>query len=132
MLDGKFLLHCSDPKLSADDIALSYKQLLQVDRGWRDLKTHRELRSLYHRLEQRIRAHVQLCWLALLLVRIVDTRTGRTWATVGEDLQDLHVGIFTGPAGTFTRQANPPLPPERCSPCCKLPLPKELRIYPAT
>ncbi|OLE22702.1 MAG: hypothetical protein AUG49_18225 [Catenulispora sp. 13_1_20CM_3_70_7] len=32
-LDGKFLLRCSDPKLSAEDIALGYKQLLEVERG---------------------------------------------------------------------------------------------------
>lgn len=35
-LDGKFLLRCSDPKLSAEDIGLGYKQLLEVGRRWRD------------------------------------------------------------------------------------------------
>jgi hypothetical protein len=34
-LDGKYLLRTSDPKMSAEDIALGYKQLLQVERGWR-------------------------------------------------------------------------------------------------
>ena len=102
-LDGKYLLRCSDPTMSAEDIALGYKQLVQVERGWRDLKTHLELRPVYHRLEHRIRAHVLLCWLALLLIRIIETTTGRTWATAREDLQDLHVGTFTGPAGTFAQ-----------------------------
>ncbi len=36
-LDGKYLLRSSDPHLSAEDIALGYKQLLQVERGWRDI-----------------------------------------------------------------------------------------------
>ena len=80
---------------------------LPPERGWRDLKTHLELRPVYHRLEARIRAHVLLCWLALLLVRIVETRTGRSWAAVREDLQDLHAGVFTGPAGTFTQTSEP-------------------------
>src|SRR3954469_10542270 len=102
-LDGKYLLRCSDPTMSAEDVALGYKQLIQVERGWRDLKTHLELRPIYHRLEARIRAHVLLCWLALLLVRIIETKTGATWATVREDLHDLHVGVFTGPAGSFTQ-----------------------------
>jgi hypothetical protein len=105
--DGKFLLRCSDPQLSAEDIALGYKQLLKVERGWWDLKTHLELRPVYHRLEARIRAHVLLCWLALLLIRLVETRTGASWATVREDLQDLHVGVFTGPPGTFTQTSTP-------------------------
>src|SRR4051794_24322558 len=111
-LDGKYLLRCSDPQISAADIALGYKQLIQVERGWRDLKTHLELRPGYHRLEHRIRAHVLLCWLALLLIRIVETQTGRTWTDVREDLQDLHVGAFTGRAGTFT-QTSPPSPAAR-------------------
>jgi hypothetical protein len=103
-LDGKYLLRCSDPHLSAEDIALGYKQLLQVERGWRDMKTTLELRPVYHRLEERIRAHVILCWLALLLVRIVETTTGDTWGRLREDLQDLHVGTFEGPAGTFRQR----------------------------
>jgi transposase len=78
-LDGKYLLRCSDPKLSAEDLALGYKQLLEVERGWRDMKSVLDLRPVYHRLEERIRAHVLLCWLALLLIRIAETTTGQTW-----------------------------------------------------
>jgi transposase len=37
-----------------------------------------DLRPIYHRREDRIRAHVLLCWLALLLIRIAETTTGRT------------------------------------------------------
>jgi transposase len=103
-LDGKYLLRCSDPALSAEDIALGYKQLLQVERGWRDMKTTLELRPVYHRLEDRIRAHVILCWLALLLIRIAETTTGDTWPNLREELQELHVGTFEGPAGTFRQR----------------------------
>nr|WP_219420282.1 IS1634 family transposase [Pseudonocardia nigra] len=103
-LDGKYLLRCSDPDLSAEDIALGYKQLLEVERGWRDMKTTLELRPVYHRLEDRIRAHVILCWLALLLIRIAETSTGDTWNRLRDDLQELHVGTFQGPAGTFRQR----------------------------
>jgi transposase len=103
-LDGEYLLRCSDPSLSAEDIALGYKQLLQVERGWRDMKTTLELRPVYHRVEDRIRAHVILCWLALLLIRIAETTTGQTWRDLREDLQELHIGTFEGPAGTTFRQ----------------------------
>ena len=37
-----------------------------------------DLRPVYHRLEERIRAHVILCWLALLLIRIIETTAGDT------------------------------------------------------
>jgi hypothetical protein len=100
-LDGKYLLRCSDPHLSAEDIALGYKQLLEVERGWRDMKQIIDLRPVYHRLEERIRAHVILCWLALLLIRIAETTTGSTWPAIRRELDRLHLGTFTGPTGLF-------------------------------
>ncbi len=99
-LDGKWLLRCSDPSLSPEDIATGYKQLLEVERGWRDLKTHLDLRPVHHRKEERIRAHVLLCWLALLLIRIAENEIPtHTWRRLSEELQTLHVGEFTGNAG---------------------------------
>jgi hypothetical protein len=104
-LDGKYLLRTSDPKLAAEDIALGYKQLLEVERGWRDLKQVIDLRPVYHRKEERIRAHVILCWLALLLIRIAETTTGTTWNKIADELGLLTLGTFTGPAGTFRQTA---------------------------
>jgi Transposase DDE domain len=104
-LDGKYLLRTSDPRLSAEDIALGYKQLLEVERGWRDLKQVIDLRPACHRKEERIRAHVVLCWLALLLIRIAETTTGTTWNTIAGELDLLTLGTFTGPAGTFRQTA---------------------------
>jgi transposase len=98
-LDGKFLLRSSDPTLTAEDIALGYKQLLQVERGWRDMKTTLDLRPVHHRKEDRIRAHVQLCWLALLLIRLAENQTDDTWRNVRRELQRLHQGTFRGNAG---------------------------------
>jgi len=65
-LDGKFVLRTSDQRLTAAEVALGYKQLLEVKRGWRDLKHHLDLRPVYHHKEDGIRAHVVLCWLSLV------------------------------------------------------------------
>src|ERR671910_2405465 len=69
-LDGKWLLRTSDLTLTPDDLAAAYKQLIAVERGWRDMKGALGLRPVFHHREDRIRAHVQLCWLALLLIRV--------------------------------------------------------------
>jgi len=103
-LDGKYLLRTSDPKMTAEDIALGYRQLLEVERGWRDLKQVIDLRPVYHRKEERIRAHVILCWLALLLARIAENATGNTWPQLRRQLDRIAVGTFTGPAGTFRQR----------------------------
>ncbi len=99
-LDGKFLLSTSDPDLSAEDVALGYKNLLEAERGFRDLKTTIELRPIFHRLEHRIRAHVLIAWLALLLIRVAERQTGQTWRRVALELGRLHLVTLTGPAGT--------------------------------
>ncbi|RFU18762.1 IS1634 family transposase [Geodermatophilus marinus] len=102
-LDGKYLLVTSDPDLSAEDVALGYKNLLEAERGFRDLKSTLELRPVFHRLEPRIRAHVLLCWLALLLIRVAERRTGQTWPALARELGRLHAVTLTGPTGTVTQ-----------------------------
>ena len=59
-----------------------------------------DLRPVYHRKEERIRAHVILCWLALLLIRIAETTARTTWNKITDELGLLTLGTFTGPAGT--------------------------------
>jgi hypothetical protein len=103
-LDGKYLLRTSDPKMTAEDIALGYRQLLEVERGWRDMKQVIDLRPVYHRKEERIRAHVILCWLALLLARIAENACGATWPELRRQLDRIAVGTFAGPAGTFRQR----------------------------
>lgn len=90
-LDGKYLIRTSDDTLSVEDIALGYKQLMEVERAFRTLKTTLELRPVYHRKEERIRSHVLLCWLALLLVRLAEVNTRDTWSTIRSQLDDMHL-----------------------------------------
>ncbi len=90
-LDGKWLLRTSDLTLTPDDLAAAYKQLLAVERGWRDMKGALGLRPVFHYREDRIRAHVQLCWLALLLIRVVENTTGDTWRNVRHELDRMHL-----------------------------------------
>jgi hypothetical protein len=98
-LDGKFLLSTSDPDISAEDVALGYKNLLEAERSFRDLKGILRLRPIYHRLEQRIRAHILICWLALLLVRVTERRAGDTWRNLRRELERLHLVTLVGAAG---------------------------------
>jgi hypothetical protein len=88
-LDGKYVIFTSDQTLSAEDVVLGYKQLAEVEAGFRTLKTQLELRPIHHRLEERIRAHVLLCWLALLLIRVAETKSGLTWGAMREALEEI-------------------------------------------
>src|SRR5262249_34510559 len=75
--------------LSAEEIALGYKNLREAERSFRDLKTTLEPRPVFHRLEHRIRAHVVVCWLALLLIRIAGRATNQSRRPIATELQPL-------------------------------------------
>lgn len=90
-LDGKYLIRTSDDTLSVEDIALGYKQLWEVERAFRILKTTLELRPVYHRNDDRICSHVLLCWLALLLVRLSEVQTKQTWTELRSEIEKIHL-----------------------------------------
>jgi transposase len=98
-LDGKYILSTSDDSLSPEDVALGYKQLMEVERAFRTLKTTLDLRPVYHRKDERITAHVFLCFLALLLVRTAERKTGLTWDKIRSVMERLHLGEFTSKDG---------------------------------
>ena len=105
-LDGKWLLRTSDDSLTPTDLALAYKQLLEVERGWRDLKGSLGLRPVFHHREDRIRAHVQLCWLGLLLMRVIENATGDTWRNVRHELDRMHLVTMESAQGRVAQRSN--------------------------
>ncbi len=104
-LDGKWLLRTSDLTLTPDDLAAAYKQLVAVERGWRDLKSSLGLRPVHHRREDRIRGHIQLCWLALLLIRVVENTTADTWRNTRHELDRMHLVTLTTPHGSLAQRS---------------------------
>jgi hypothetical protein len=99
-LDGKYLLETSDPDISAEDAALGYRNLLEAERCFRDLKGTLRIRPVFHRLEERIRAHVLICWLALLLVRVAERSSERSWRRIRTELERIKLVTLEGAAGT--------------------------------
>lgn len=106
-LDGKYLLSTSDQHLSAEDIALGYKQLLEVERAFRTLKSTLCLRPVYHSKDERIRSHVLLCWLALLLIRIAEVETGLSWPRIRRHMQQQNLIDFFGKNGRILQHTEP-------------------------
>ena len=108
-LDGKWLLRTNDHTLTPEDLAAAYKQLIAVERGWRDMKGALRLRPVFHHREDRIRAHVQLCWLALLLIRVAENAAGETWRNLHHELDRMHlVTLATSDGQVAQRSAATP------------------------
>lgn len=72
--DGKLVLLTNVDDLTAGQIVERYKSLADIERGFRVLKSDIEIAPVYHRLPERIRAHGLICFLALVLHRVVRMR----------------------------------------------------------
>lgn len=64
--DGKYLL-LTNCDLPMDQVALAYKDLWKVERAFRELKSGLDLRPIYHWTDKRVKGHVMVCFLALVL-----------------------------------------------------------------
>jgi Transposase DDE domain len=102
--DGKWLLRTADETLTPADLAVAYKQLSQVERGWRDLKGALRLRPVFHHREDRIRSHAQLCWLALLLIRVVENACSDSWRNIRHELDRMHLVTLEGRDGRVAQR----------------------------
>lgn len=91
--DGKWVL-TTDTKLTAVEVALKYKQLLMVERIFRDMKSVMETRPIFHRCDETIRGHVFCSFLALVLRKELDEALDRSgerfeWEDIKRDLKAL-------------------------------------------
>ncbi len=74
LMDGKLLLVTNTDDLAPDEVVKRYKSLADIERGFRVLKSEIEIGPIYHRLPERIRAHAAICFIALIMYRVMRTR----------------------------------------------------------
>ena len=94
LMDGKLLLVTNAQDMTPGDIVGRYKSLADIERGFKVLKSELEIGPVYHRLPERIRAHASICFIALILHRIMRSRlraadTGLTPERALEQLQRI-------------------------------------------
>ncbi|WP_409522523.1 IS1634 family transposase [Nitrincola sp. MINF-07-Sa-05] len=74
LMDGKLLLVTNVQDLAPDEVVRHYKSLADIERGFKALKSDIEIGPVYHRLPERIRAHAMICFIALVLHRVMRMR----------------------------------------------------------
>jgi len=93
--DGKWVL-TTNTELPSEKIALKYKELWQVERVFRDVKTMLQTRPVYHQKNENIRGHVFCSFLALILKKELDRRLNTAghifeWSDIKQDLKALQL-----------------------------------------
>ena len=107
LLDGKLLLVTNTDEAPAQ-VVQRYKSLADIERGFRVLKSDIEIGPVFHRLPQRIRAHALVCFLALVLFRVMrmrlkEAKRSESPATLLEQLKRIHQQtVQTGDGKTLT------------------------------
>lgn len=91
--DGKWVLK-TNTTLTAEQVALKYKELWQVEQVFRDMKSVLDTRPIYHQLDETIRGHVFCSFLSLVLRKELDRRLEQAghsfeWADIKQDLKAL-------------------------------------------
>ena len=74
--DGKWVLK-TNTALTAEQAALKYKELWQVEQVFRDMKSVLDTRPIFHKLDETIRGHVFCSFLALVIRKELDRKIGR-------------------------------------------------------
>ena len=87
---GRFLI-VTNTDLPESEVVSAYKEQWEIERSFRTIKSFIEIRPEYHRKSERIRAHVFVCVLSLLLSRIMEKRTGKTIEMIRKSLNSLDV-----------------------------------------
>lgn len=91
MMDGKLLVVTNVQDMTPDNVIERYKSLADIERGFKVLKSELEIGPVYHRLPERIRAHASICFMALILHRVMRMRlrAAKTGVTPERALQSL-------------------------------------------
>jgi transposase len=74
LMDGKLLLVTNVLDLTPQEIVSRYKALADIERGFKVLKSEIEIAPVFHRLPERIKAHASLCFMALIVYRVMRQR----------------------------------------------------------
>ncbi len=74
LMDGKLLLVINVKDLTPAEVLKRHKSLADIERGFRVLKSEIEIGPIHHRLPDRIRAHATVCFIALILYRVMRAR----------------------------------------------------------
>jgi hypothetical protein len=98
--DGKFVVHSNDDTLTAEDMALGYKQQQRVEEAWRTMKSGLKMRPVYHWAPHRIHAHIAITVLALPLERAIEHAAQDTWRNIRDDLKTIQLAQLSSPNGT--------------------------------
>lgn len=127
--DGKYVLMTNELGLPAEELVLGYRDLWRAERAFRSMKSILDLEPVQHRTPERITAHVHVCVLAYLLVRVAENRARIGWEAIREQVERITLSeLTTGRASVLQTKSLTSAERDLLN-CCRVPLPpKTLQV----
>jgi transposase len=93
--DGKYVLMTNELDLPAEELVQGYRDLWRAERAFRSMKNVLDLEPVQHRTSERIAAHVHVCVLAYLLIRVAENRAQAGWEQIREEVARISLTELT-------------------------------------
>ncbi len=123
--DGKYVLMTNELDLPAEELVLGYRDLWRAERAFRSMKSILDLEPVQHRTPERITAHVHVCVLAYLLVRVAENRAKIGWEAIREQVERISLTELTTPSAAVLQTKTLTSAERDLLNCCKVALPSK-------
>lgn len=124
--DGKYVLMTNELDLPAEELVLGYRDLWRAERAFRSMKSVLDLEPVQHRTPERITAHVHICVLAYLLIRVVENRAQAGWEHISEQVERISLTELTTDRASILQTKALARTERDLLNCCKVPLPPKI------
>jgi len=129
--DGKYVLMTNELDLPAEELVLGYRDLWKAERAFRSMKSVLDLEPVQHRTPERITAHVHICVLAYLLVRVAENRAQTGWEQIRERVERISLTELTTERASALQTKSLSSAERDLLNCCKVPPPaRTLQVTP--
>jgi len=116
-------------ELPAEELVLGYRDLWRAERAFRSMKSILDLEPVQHRTPERITAHVHVCVLAYLLVRVAESRARIGWEAIREQVERITLSELTAGRASVLQTKSLTSAERDLLNCCRVPLPlKTLQV----
>jgi hypothetical protein len=129
--DGKYVLMTNELDLPAEELVQGYRDLWKAERAFRSMKSVLDLEPVQHRTTERITAHVHVCVLAYLLIRLAENRAQLGWAQIRERVEGITLAELSTDRASVLQTKSLTREERDLMNCCKAAIPpKILQVTP--
>ncbi|MCH3917945.1 MAG: hypothetical protein LKE40_10945 [Spirochaetia bacterium] len=82
-------------------IAMGYKQLSETAKMFRDIKDVLEIHPVYHMIDDRIKFHILICWMTMVLVRYAEEKIVLTYFSISQTLRGITAKLIKTKSSTL-------------------------------